>query len=112
MLLCIEKRLDQKGRTWKISDSPSVESGLPAACKYGSARGKANIEGVTCVKRLRMLLGTRLSQIPQEVPDNPTEHMNNHLSKIWTPTPCPKLVPQVLRLTLAAYWSKYRDVML
>ena len=28
--------------------------------------------------------------------------MNIHLSKIWTPTPCQELVPQVLDLTLAA----------
>ena len=50
-----------------------------------------------------MLLGTRGSlKNPQEVLDNPTEHVNIHLSKIWTPTPCQELIPQVLDLTLAA----------
>ena len=44
MLMCIELILYKNRSTWKISGSQSVKSGLPAACKSSSARGRDNFE--------------------------------------------------------------------
>ena len=46
MLRCIVLKLNDNRSTWKISDSQSVESGLTAACRSSSGRGKDNFEGV------------------------------------------------------------------